>query len=389
MPRMILREEDQQNNFTLVSCLRALFLLIVYSDCPGAVDDEDDNGIIDDFVSPAAALLQEKHHGVLLASTTLLLEVCKMYSTGSSSNANMVVNNPRLMEILKRQVPLLIKILKALIVSSFASGGGGGGGGGGSGGISDPFLQVTILQLLRISESSSDQDNDALGDILAQVVSNINTSTGSGKQGGISNAGNAVLYECVKTIMGISSSSGGLRTMAINVLGKFLKSKDKNIRYVALNTLSVMVNAADGVQAVQRHRGVILDCVRDIDPSIRRRALDLVYSLVTSSNIVILAKELIDYMLSSGDPDKEGGLDTEFKVVLCEKICSLIEKLSPDPEWRIQTTTEILSEVRKHNFGLMTLSSLLSFIWKVDMTMHLWTTTLINYIGRTIYSVRW
>ena len=309
----------------------------------GGVDEEDDNGIIDDFVTPATALLREKHHGVLLAATTLLLEVCKMYSPNPQSKSGMIIHNTRLVAILKRQVSLLIKILKALIVSSFAS--GGGSQSGSSGGISDPFLQVTILQLLRIAESS-EQDSDALGDILAQVVSNINTSTGSGKQSGVSNAGNAVLYECVKTIMGLSSSSGGLRTMAINVLGKFLKSKDKNIRYVALNTLAVMVDADDGVQAVQRHRSVILDCVRDNDPSIQRRALELVYSLVTSSNIVILAKELIDYLLQSGGADeKDAALDIEFKYVLCDKICSLIEKLSPDPEWRIQTTTEILSEV--------------------------------------------
>eukprot|EP00959_Pyramimonas_sp_CCMP1952_P142975 2993004-Pyramimonas_sp.AAC.1 len=35
-------------------------------------------------------------------------------------------------------------------------------------------------------------------------------------------------------------------------------------------------------QAVQRHRNTIVDCVKDSDVSIRRRALDLVYSLVSA-----------------------------------------------------------------------------------------------------------
>ena len=47
---------------------------------------------------------------------------------------------------------------------------------------------------------------------------------------------------------------------------------------MALNTLArvVSVDAA----AVQRHRGTIVDCVKDADISIRRRALELVYALV-------------------------------------------------------------------------------------------------------------
>jgi hypothetical protein len=37
--------------------------------------------------------------------------------------------------------------------------------------------------------------------------------------------------------MGIETI-GGLRVMAVNILGRFLANRDNNIRYVALNTLA-------------------------------------------------------------------------------------------------------------------------------------------------------
>lgn len=54
-----------------------------------------------------------------------------------------------------------------------------------------------------------------MSDILAQVATNTE---------GARNAGNAILYECVQTIMGVESV-GGLRTLAVNILGRFLANR--------------------------------------------------------------------------------------------------------------------------------------------------------------------
>ena len=107
------------------------------------------------------------------------------------------------------------------------------------------------------------------------------------------NVGNAILYETVLSIMDIQSESG-LRVLAVNILGRFLLNSDKNIKYVALNTLLKTVTLDN--QAVQRHRATILDCLKDPDVSIKRRAMELSFALINQSNYKTMTKELIAFL---------------------------------------------------------------------------------------------
>ena len=87
--------------------------------------------------------------------------------------------------------------------------------------------------------------------------------------------------------------------------------------------------------AIQRHRNTIVECLKDLDVSIRRRALDLIYALVTKSNVKTLAKELLTYLaLTSGDSD--------FKADLTDKIVLVVEKYAPSRQWHIETISAVL-----------------------------------------------
>ncbi|XP_022956970.1 AP-1 complex subunit gamma-2-like isoform X2 [Cucurbita moschata] len=259
--------------------------------------------LAENFVNPAASLLKEKHHGVMITGVQLCTELCK-----HSSEA--------LEYFRKKSTEAMVKTLKDLVNSPYAPEYD-------IAGITDPFLHIRMLRFLRVLGQGDADASDCMNDILAQVA----TKTESNK-----NSGNAILYECVETIMSIEDS-GGLRVLAINILGRFLSNRDNNIRYVALNMLMKAITV--DAQAVQRHRTTILECVKDSDASIRKRALDLVYLLVNESNVKPLTKELIEFLEVA---------DQEFKGDLTAKICSIVAKYSPEKIWYIDQMLKVLSE---------------------------------------------
>ncbi|CAI8587618.1 unnamed protein product [Vicia faba] len=259
--------------------------------------------LADNFINPATSLLREKHHGVLITGVQLCTDLCK-----TSTEA--------LEHIRKKCTDGLVRTLKDLANSPYSPEYD-------IAGITDPFLHIRLLKLLRVLGEGDVDASDSMNDILAQVA----TKTESNKV-----AGNAILYECVQTIMSIEDN-GGLRVLAINILGRFLSNRDNNIRYVALNMLMKAVTA--DAQAVQRHRVTILECVKDLDASIRKRALELVYVLVNETNVKPLVKELVDYLEVS---------DLDFRGDLTTKICSIVAKFSPDKIWYIDQMLKVLSE---------------------------------------------
>ncbi|XP_011332253.1 AP-1 complex subunit gamma-1 isoform X4 [Ooceraea biroi] len=252
------------------------------------------------FLPATRSLITEKNHGVLITGVTLITEMCE--------------NSIDTLNHFKKIVPNLVRILKNLILAGYSPEHDVSG-------VSDPFLQVKILRLLRILGRNDVDASEAMNDILAQVATNTETSK---------NVGNTILYETVLSIMDIKSESG-LRVLAINILGRFLLNNDKNIRYVALNTLLKTVYV--DTSAVQRHRSTILECLKDPDVSIRRRAMELSFALVNSNNIRNMMKELLLF-LERADP--------EFKAQCSSNIVMSAERFAPNKRWHLETLFKVL-----------------------------------------------
>lgn len=260
----------------------------------------------ENFIDKAKVMLNDKNHGVMICGTALVIDLC--------------LNNPALIPTFATQVPVLIKHLKRLSSAGYLQEYDVTG-------IADPFLQVKLLRLLRILGTGNPQVSEQMSDILAQMASN----TDSAK-----NVGNSVLYETVQTIFGIEADTG-LRVLGVNILGKFLANKDNNTRYVALNTLLQIIDREP--TAVQRHRGTIIDCLKDSDISIRRRALELSYALINDQNVRVLVRELLAFLETA---------DTEFKAGLTSQIAIAAEKNAPTKRWHVDTLIRMFKIAGAH-----------------------------------------
>ncbi|KAK4152944.1 adaptin N terminal region-domain-containing protein [Chaetomidium leptoderma] len=259
------------------------------------------------FIEKASQLLSDRNHGVLLSGLTLVTSLCEADEAEGGEEG--------IVDKFRQFVPVLVRTLKGLASSGYAPEHDVTG-------ITDPFLQVKLLRLLRVLARGDAQVTEQINDILAQVATNTDSSK---------NVGNSILYEAVLTILDIEADSG-LRVLGVNILGKFLTNKDNNIRYVALNTL-VKVVAID-TNAVQRHRNTILECLRDPDISIRRRALDLSFTLINEGNVRVLLRELLAFLEVA---------DNEFKTTMTSQIGIAADRYAPNKRWHFDTMLRVVT----------------------------------------------
>lgn len=169
----------------------------------------------------------------------------------------------------------------------------------------------------------SPEVSDEISDILAEIATTNTENTW--------NTVHAIHYECVRTIMTIQSNQG-LWVLGINILGRFLINKENNIWFVALKTLQQVVEL--DYQAVQRHKQTIIDCLKDHDIVIKKKALDLLYQICTTANVKSIVKELMGFL---------PGAEKEFKEELAQKICRAVEKHAPNKKWQLDTVLKVLT----------------------------------------------
>ena len=271
----------------------ALALSKVVKSCPELIETVQQN---------LGTIFEDKNHGVLLAGLALAEQIFKA--------------EPKIIKKYRKYVSTLVKTLKNLISTSYAPEYDVNG-------ITDPFLQIRILEVLGYFGRASSKENEELEALLNSIPSNTDTTR--------KNTGNAVLYELVRCIFSYESSKS-LKSLGGSILGQFLSNKDNNYKYLALNTLNDI--AKIDIDTVQKHKNVILEFLKDPDIAIKRRSLDLTYLIVNTENIRQIVTETLDFINSTSN--------VEFNLELTSKIFFSLEKYSPSLKWEIDVLLKML-----------------------------------------------
>lgn len=104
----------------------------------------------------------------------------------------------------------------------------------------------------------------------------------------------SLLYECINTVIaGIPNHTASIQ-LCVQKLRILIEDSDQNLKYLGLLAMSRIL--ASHPKSVQGHKDLILQCLDDRDESIRLRALDLLYGMVSKKNLMEIVKKLMVHM---------------------------------------------------------------------------------------------
>ena len=152
------------------------------------------------------------------------------------------------------------------------------------------------------------------------------------------NAQHAVLFEAISLIIHLDTESG-LVVHISTKLGKFIQSKETNVRYLGLEAMTHLAARAETLDAIKRHQTIILASLRDRDISVRRKGLDLLYSMCDTSNAQAVVTELLRYLQHA---------DYAIREEMVLKLAILTEKFALDVQWYVDMSLRLISMAGDH-----------------------------------------
>lgn len=199
-------------------------------------------------------------------------------------------------------------------------------------GIPSPWLQVKCMKILQYFPSP---DDASLLNAQLAVMQHILTGTDTVKNFNKNNALHAILFEAINLVTSMDYAHE-LFDPCIELLGSFLTTKEPNIRYLALNTLTAMAAMPDLSEAIKLYEAPVISALHDADISIRKRALNLLFSMCDASNVHSVINELLNYFVTA---------DFDIREELALKTAILAERYSVnDRMWFIEVVLQLIDK---------------------------------------------
>ncbi|KAL3140296.1 hypothetical protein ABBQ38_004564 [Trebouxia sp. C0009 RCD-2024] len=241
-------------------------------------------------------LLDERDLGVLMAVVTLLLGIVSRNYEGYESLSGKLV---KLLERLKnREVSPDYTYY----------------------GIASPWLQVKCLRVLQYFPVPDDPAiNKALDSVLKRIITGNEVAKNINKN----NAQHAIVFEAVSLALAMDADTELLQA-SVSLLGKFISVREPNIKYLGLENMVRLAEVPAVIDTIHRHQKSIVATLKDADISIRRRGLDLLFTMCNNQNVRDIVDELLKYLEIA---------DFTMRDELVLKTAVLAERFFPDLEW--------------------------------------------------------
>lgn len=152
------------------------------------------------------------------------------------------------------------------------------------------------------------------------------------------NAQNAVLFEAINLIIHLDTEHALMKQISSR-LGRFITSRETNVRYLGLEAMTHLAARAENLDPIKQHQEVILGSLKDRDISVRRKGLDLLYSMCDSTNSVPIVSELLHYLQNA---------DFAIREEMALKIAILTEKYATDIQWYINVSLRLVAIAGDH-----------------------------------------
>lgn len=199
-----------------------------------------------------------------------------------------------------------------------------------------PWLQVKLLRLMQYYPPSEDSHiRDLIRTSIGQILHSALESKTNTQQ---NNAQNAVLFEAIKLVIHLDTEEE-LMVQISAKLGKFITARETNVRYLGLDAMTHLASRGETLEPLRRHQRSIIAALRDRDITVRRQALDLLYSMCDQTNAQSIVTELLKHLQVA---------DYAIREEMVLKIAILAEKYATDAQWYVDISLRLLSMAGDH-----------------------------------------
>ncbi|CAA2970369.1 AP-4 complex subunit epsilon [Olea europaea subsp. europaea] len=182
-------------------------------------------------------------------------------------------------------------------------------------------MQIKLLKILGLLGNGDKKASEHMYTIVGDIMRKFDST---------SNIGNAVLYECICCVSSIHPNPKLLETAA-DAISKFLKSDSHNLRYLGIDALGRLTKI--NPEIAEQHQLAVIDCLEDLDDTLKRKTFELLYKMTKSSNVEVIVNCMVDYMININD--------NHFKTEIASRCVELAEQFAPSNQWFIQTMNKV------------------------------------------------